>query len=43
MMRSGDLDCIDSAILKDIMGEIYELERMLKTLIKSLENRHLNP
>jgi hypothetical protein len=43
MMRSGDLECIDSAILKDIMGEIYELERMLKTLIKSLENKHLNP
>ena len=43
MMLSGDLDYIDSAILKDIMDEIYEVERMLKALIKSLENKHLNP
>ena len=41
MMLSGDLDYIDSAILKDIMDEIYEVERMLKALIKSLENKHL--
>jgi four helix bundle protein len=43
MMLSGDLDTIDSAILEDIMDEIYEVERMLKALIKSLENKHLNP
>jgi four helix bundle protein len=43
MMLSGDLDYIDSAILKDIMGDIHEVERMLKALIKSLENKHLNP
>ena len=42
MMLSGDLDTIDSAILKDIMDEIYEVERMLKALIKSLENKHLS-
>ena len=41
MMLSGDLDYVGSAILKDIMDEIYEVERMLKALIKSLENKHL--
>jgi four helix bundle protein len=43
MMLSGDLDYINSAILKDIMNEIHEVERMPKALIKSLENKHLNP
>ena len=43
MMLSGDLDYCDSATLRDIMDEIYEVERMLKALIKSLENKHLNP
>ena len=37
-MLSGDLDTIDSAILKDIMDEIYEVEWMLKALIKSLKS-----
>jgi len=42
-MLSGDLDYIDSDIMKVIMDEIDEVERMLKVLIKSLENKHLNP
>jgi hypothetical protein len=42
-MLSRDLDYIDSAIVKEIMDEINEVERMLKVLIKSLENTHLNP
>ncbi|RJP60236.1 MAG: hypothetical protein C4549_01025 [Deltaproteobacteria bacterium] len=42
-MLSGDLDYIDSDIMKVIMDEIYEVERMLKVLIKSLENKRLNP
>ena len=42
-MLSGDLDYIDSDIVKVIMDEINEVERMLKALIKSLENKHLNP
>jgi hypothetical protein len=42
-MLSGDLDYIDSAIVSEIMDEINEVERMLKALIKSLENTHLNP
>ena len=29
--------------LKDIVGEICEVERMIKALIKSLKNKHLNP
>jgi hypothetical protein len=43
MMLSGDLDTIDSAILKDIVDDIYEVERMFIALIRSLENKHLNP
>jgi hypothetical protein len=43
MMLSGDLDTIDSAIIEDIMDEIYEVGRMLKALMKSLGNKHLNP
>jgi hypothetical protein len=43
MRLSGDLDYIDSAILEHVMDEIYEVERMPRALIKSLENNHLNP
>jgi hypothetical protein len=32
-MLSGDLDYIGSAIVKEIMDEINEVERMLKALI----------
>lgn len=39
MMLSGDLDYIDRDKLKIIMDEINEVERMLKALIKSLENK----
>ena len=43
MMLSGDLDCISSDKVKIILDKIIEVERMLKALIKSLENKHLNP
>jgi four helix bundle protein len=43
IMLSGDLDYIDSDIVKVLMDEINEVERMLKALIKSLKNKHLNP
>ena len=43
IMLSGDLDYIESAILKEIIDDIHEVERMLKALIKSLEKKHLNP
>ena len=42
-MLSGGLAYIDDAVLKDIMDEIYEVERMLMELIKSLGDKHLNP
>ena len=42
-MLSGDLGYIDSDILEGIKDDIHEVERMLKALIKSLENKHLNP
>jgi len=28
---------------KELKDDIHEVERMLKSLIKSLENKHLNP
>ena len=43
IMLSGDLGYIDSDILEGIKDDIHEVERMLKALIKSLENKHLNP
>ena len=36
-MRSGDLDSIDSAIMKDIMNEVYEVEGMLEFLKIAIE------
>ena len=39
LMLSGDLRYLDGAVLKDITGEINEIERMLKALIKSLEDK----
>ena len=39
MLLSGDLGYIDSATLEGVRDEIYDLERMLKALIKSLENK----
>ena len=43
MMLSGDLDCISSDKVKIILDKIIEVKRTLKALIKSLENKHLNP
>jgi four helix bundle protein len=39
LLLSADLGYLDGAMLKDITGEISEIERMLKALIKSLENK----
>jgi four helix bundle protein len=36
IMLSGDLDYIDRTMVKEILDEINEVERMLKALIKSL-------
>lgn len=40
---AGDLNLIPSEDLEPLKQAIAEIERMLKKLIKSLENRPLNP
>ncbi len=42
-MISGDLDYVDKKGLQELKEEIGDVERMLKAMIKSLENKHLNP
>ncbi|MBW1766168.1 MAG: four helix bundle protein [Deltaproteobacteria bacterium] len=41
--RQGDLDLIEKGELGTLKKYIAEVERMLKALIKSLENKPLNP
>ncbi|MFH2045280.1 MAG: four helix bundle protein [Pseudomonadota bacterium] len=43
MMISGDLVYVEKDRLQEIRDEIGDIERMLKAMIKSLENKHLNP
>ena len=43
ILLSGDLGYIETDKLKKLQNEIGEVERMLKALIKSLENKHLTP
>ncbi|MDP3297571.1 MAG: four helix bundle protein [Thermodesulfovibrionia bacterium] len=43
ILLSGDLGFIKAEDLKKLQKEIGEVERMLKALIKSLQNKHLNP
>jgi four helix bundle protein len=43
ILLSGDLGYIKDEDTKRLQKDIGEVERMLKALIKSLENRHLNP
>jgi hypothetical protein len=40
---AGDLDLIEKSELGTLKKDIAEIERMLKALIKSLENKPLNP
>jgi four helix bundle protein len=40
---SGDLDLIEKGEFRTLKKDIAEIERMLKALIKSLENKPLNP
>ena len=42
LMLTGDLDYVDRDILNVIIDKINEIGRMLKALIKSLENKQLN-
>ncbi len=41
--RQGDFGFIEKGELGIAKKDIAEIERMLKALIKSLENKHLNP
>ncbi len=43
ILLAGDLDFIEKGESGTAKKEIAEIERMLKALIKSLENKHLNP
>jgi len=43
ILLSGDLNYIKVEKLEEIKGNISEVERMLKALITSLENKHLTP
>ena len=43
ILIAGDLGFIEKGELSTAKKDIAEIERMLKALIKSLENKHLNP
>ncbi len=43
ILLSGDLGYIEPAVLEEIKDDIQEVERMLKALIRALEEKHLNP
>ena len=43
ILLAGDLDLIENGELGTLEKDIAEIERMLKALIKFLENRPLNP
>ncbi len=43
VLLAGDLDLIEKVELVKLKKDIAEIERMLKALIKSLENKPLNP
>ena len=43
ILLAGDLGFIEKGELETTKQDIAEVERMLKALIKTLENKHLNP
>lgn len=43
ILLSGDLEYISKDFFNNICDDIAEVERMLKSLINSLEKKHLNP
>jgi four helix bundle protein len=43
LLLSGDLGYLDKESLSGLQTDIREVERMMKALIKSLENKHLTP
>ncbi len=42
-MISGDLGYVEKERLEELRMKIGDVERMLKVMITSLENKHLNP
>jgi len=42
MLLSGDMDYLDTESISGLLRDIRDVERMMKALIKSLENKHLN-
>jgi DNA-binding HxlR family transcriptional regulator len=42
-MISGDLGYVQKERFQELREEIGDVERMLKAMIKSLENKHLDP
>ncbi len=43
ILLAVDLGLIEKGVLGRLKKDIAEIERILKRLIKSLENKHLNP
>jgi four helix bundle protein len=43
ILLAGDLELIAKGVLGTLKKDIAESQRMLKALIKSLENKPLNP
>jgi len=43
LLLSGDLNYVNQENLKALKDGTEEVERMLKAMIKSLENKRLNP
>ena len=42
-LLAGDLEYIETKSLYELQGDLGEVERMLKALIKSIERRNVNP
>jgi hypothetical protein len=43
LLLSGDLNYVNKENLKALKDDTEDVERMLKALIKSLEDKHLDP
>jgi len=43
ILLAGDLGFIDTGNLEEILGSVKEVERMLKALIRTLEQKHSGP
>jgi four helix bundle protein len=43
ILLAGDFEYIETDDLEEIQKDLCDVERMLKALIKSLENKRLNP